>query len=103
MDRDKQIEEMAQDICRERTCPTKHNGGECNKKTCKAQVYAERAFDAGYRKQVEGEWIGNRFTDPVNCQKKCTMCGEWAYDYDGNYCPNCGVKMKGADDEQRED
>ena len=54
MDEEKQIEEMAQDICLVRTCPTKRNGGSCYKK-CKAHIYAERAIEAGYRKQSEAK------------------------------------------------
>lgn len=49
---EKQIEKMAQDICRERTCPINRNGGECYKK-CKAHIYAKRAIDAGYSKRVD--------------------------------------------------
>ncbi len=104
MTKDKQIEEMAQDICRERTCPTKCNGGNCYKK-CKAHIYAERAFEAGYRKQSEGEWLNG-----VNGSKVCSLCGKEPlytksgtvfattfYRVKSNFCPECGAKMKGAE------
>lgn len=51
MIKEKQIEEMAADICR-----VKHNCNDvCNPiNTCNALKYARRAYMAGYRKQ---EWI----------------------------------------------
>lgn len=51
MSREKQIREMAADICR-----VKHNCNDaCNPiNTCNAFKYARRAYEAGYRKQ---EWI----------------------------------------------
>lgn len=51
MIKEKQIEEMAADICR-----VKHNCNDvCNPiNTCNALKYARRAYEAGYRKQ---EWI----------------------------------------------
>ena len=56
---------------------------------------AETFYNAGYRKQSEGEWIGNGYL------KHCSKCGNvvnfnnvsrWLY----NFCPNCGAKMKGG-------
>lgn len=50
MSREKQIREMAADICR-----VKHNCNDaCNPiNTCNALKYARRAYEAGYRKQIE--------------------------------------------------
>ena len=53
----KQIEEMAKELCHAPTCEVKKNGGTCYK-YCKSYIYAFRAINAGYRKQSEGEWIG---------------------------------------------
>lgn len=41
----------------------------------------------------QGEWI-----DAKNAGWKCTVCNKWSNgQYD--YCPNCGARMKGADDD----
>ena len=46
-----------------------------------------------------GEWIIN-WDDRY---RKCTNCNKiWWFDYgsyDSDYCPNCGARMKGVDDE----
>lgn len=62
---------------------------------------ANALYNAGYRKQSEGEWIAS----DIPCEKYvCSVCGGvcWYYDYQGDvaksrYCPNCGAKMKGGD------
>ena len=66
---------------------------------------AEHLYNAGYRKQSEGEWIKH----PVSYE--CTACKEeffvegYAEDYDPitdwdlHFCPNCGAKMKGGAEE----
>jgi hypothetical protein len=44
----------------------------------------------------QGEW-----EDYDRYMKCCSKCG-WIHDilhYGVNYCPNCGARMKGADDE----
>lgn len=59
----------------------------------------------------QGEWIdehGNKVEiDENGCPRgwcHCSNCGEWLvasdeYEVKGNFCPNCGARMKGADDE----
>ena len=42
--------------------------------------------------RLQGEWI----KDDDWC--KCSVCGE-TFDELTNYCPNCGARMKGADDD----
>ena len=46
---------------------------------------------------VHGEWKhdGSVWTYRFNC----TNCGYHLLGKQTNYCPNCGAKMKGADDE----
>ena len=57
-------------------------------------------------KRPQGEWIwGNE----KKSWHKCSVCGEPAYSYYDeladdveelfDFCPNCGARMKGADDE----
>lgn len=49
------------------------------------------------------EWIGK--TEGFHSHWCCSNCGAWALlEYNeqmclSNYCPNCGCRMKGADDE----
>ena len=55
MSRDKQIEEMARDICHltvscEECVMLARKTGRSKKQYCKAMQYAERAYNAGYRK-----------------------------------------------------
>lgn len=55
---------------------------------------AEALYNAGYRKQNEGEWLTDRFGLERSI---CSVCGA-VYEGDGgNFCPNCGAKMKGAE------
>lgn len=42
-----------------------------------------------------GEYHNTRFTDGVFYQEQCSICGEWTYEYDKNFCPHCGAKMDG--------
>ena len=49
---------------------------------------------------VHGEWIVS-YTGGIK-QTECSACGKSFITYDvygWNYCPWCGAKMKGADDE----
>ena len=45
----------------------------------------------------EGEWIDEQRGRWIYA--KCNLCGK-VQDVRSNYCPNCGAKMKGANDEQ---
>lgn len=49
----------------------------------------------------QGKWIE---VDDVSISCKCSVCGWEAHLYEDDvygmpYCPNCGARMKGADDE----
>jgi len=49
---------------------------------------------------VHGEWI-NHFDDlfPEESTIECSMCHEHQpIGIDDNFCPNCGARMKGADE-----
>ena len=90
---EKQIEEMAITILD--FVHTKHN-------QFSMQDLAEALYNAGYRKQSEGEWIKHCNT------YECSVCKEelfieYAEDYDAiedwnlHFCPFCGAKMKGGE------
>ena len=97
MSREKQIDEMAKDIC---VAEQKTNYS-CTEK-CKKQgicayckVIAETLYNAGYRKQSEGEWTrSDEFDEQYGFLYKCSCCGVLAWI--GKYCSNCGAKMKGG-------
>lgn len=94
MIREKQIEELAEDIYEfgelrygEIWC-----GDDCEK-------VAKLLYAKGYRRQSEGEWISNCQTDEFIC----SLCGAIApvdclkeEFYKSKFCPNCGAKMKGG-------
>lgn len=78
-------------------------------------IYAEAYEDAANMLQdmpaadvtevVHGQWVHSRYD---NCSEqfdivKCSRCGHEAYAAayfvrGGNYCPNCGAKMDGGND-----
>ena len=97
MSKDKQIEEMANAMCNigEGSCQ------ECASKwdfvsvpKCDLVARATKLYNAGYRKQSEGEW--KRGDMPTYGGYKCSVCGGNTIHYKATYCPNCGAKMKGG-------
>lgn len=100
MSREKQIEEMAKIIASScyKSC------SECNSEAidgtaCIEVRSAEALYDAGYRKQSEGEWIEeyNPAKDIYEHRNfaVCSLCS-WKQLRETNFCPGCGAKMKGA-------
>ncbi len=91
----KQIEEL-------KDCIDSLYGCDCAYYGVEGLAIAEALYNAGYRKQSEGEWIKS----PSSYE--CTACKEeffvegYAEDYDPitdwdlHFCPNCGAKMKGG-------
>jgi hypothetical protein len=77
--------------------------GECvgcefeNDEWCFTHYVSARLYNAGYRKQLEGEWVFNRGRTYGEPAYYCSACSEGAseYGYD-KFCPNCGAKMKGG-------
>ena len=104
----KQIEEMAKDLFGS-TCWTELEDGAV---AFDADRTAINLYNAGYRKQSDGEW--KQTEEPlgwgsVSCAV-CSVCGEsWALDDDAidfdlvkdywKYCPNCGARMSGGKNE----
>jgi hypothetical protein len=106
MNEEKQIEEMAKDICHAPNCDLRKKGKPCYK-YCKAYIYAFRAQNRGYRKASDvvevrhGHWIKEfawsyGYTD--HHKLTCSECGltftEDARSVDEyKYCYGCGAKM----------
>lgn len=108
MNKEDLIKEMADDIhyaeLQRRRCP--YDGKRCFTGDCQyGNAYyicsyarmAEELIDKSYRKQREGEWI--RY--PHNSGIYCSLCKHKRRYRDINdpFCPNCGAKMKGANNE----
>ena len=51
-------------------------------------------YDAGYRKQSEGEWISQ--TEHASFCSKCGAIRNIETQEFWNFCPHCGAKMKGG-------
>ena len=68
------------------------------------EKYSERlwqkAYERGKADRPQGEWIDRGMRVPCSWVKKCSLCGHetdtWRW---CKFCPNCGARMKGADDE----
>lgn len=103
-----QIEEMARDICHlgvpcDECTMLARQMGQSKEQYCKAMQYAKRAYEKGYRKQSDGEWVANRHISVSKRNRtihyetyKCSVCGTWNGRHKTTYCPNCGAKMKGG-------
>ena len=80
------------------------------KDECDVNTSIRQAFEKGFRIGVkkgastdrpQGEWIE---VDDYFIRCKCSICGWESHKYEDDvygmpYCPNCGAKMKGADNE----
>jgi hypothetical protein len=96
-----QIEEMAKIIAEYEDC------GDCKKcnfhNCCSAEYHAIALYAAGYRKQVVGEWeaVINSYGLFI---ESCYICSSCKCEFDSaelpaaNYCPTCGAKMEGGND-----
>lgn len=101
MEKQQKIVEMAKDICR-----VKHICNDVCKpiSACDALRYAERAVEAGYSKQSEGEWIEKKHISTSKTRGrtihyatyKCSVCGKWNGRKKQAFCPDCGARMKGG-------
>lgn len=99
MSKEKQIEEMARFMCNcydEGYC--RMDGKLCDLE-CGSYKESEIFYEAGYRKQSEGEWIEqvkvSKEGKPLLRHYKCNLCGVYLATQ-ANFCPNCGANMKGA-------
>ena len=79
---------------------------ECDVNTSIKQAF-EKGFCIGMKKgantnRPQGEWIE---VDDYFIRCKCSICGWESHKYEDDvygmpYCPNCGARMKGTDDEK---
>ena len=94
MSKEKQIEGMAKTFCHNEIgcCDCIYYDGLCD--------YLEEAsklYNAGYRKQSEGEWIrkdGFFVCSECDKTKPFAVLNSNIHYYACNYCPNCGTKME---------
>ena len=110
MSKEKQIDEMAKLICNFPQCINYNTIGECKPTECQIADNAEKLYNAGYRKQNEGEWkdqYNGKYANPIYV---CSICGRGTLltphinelnnmemvQALSSYCPNCGAKMKGG-------
>ena len=68
--------------------------------SCFGYGEAELIYNAGYRKQSEGEWIATGIFELDNIYSgwKCSVCGYIFCWNKTNYCPNCGARMRKEDE-----
>ena len=103
MEKEKQIEEMERIIDEKGEFIISDSYDAFIKVKMACKTAAERLYNAGYRKQSEGEWIEASNKPYAACGKKCSLCGarisyrEYGH---GNhkYCHKCGAKMKGGEE-----
>ena len=57
----------------------------------------EDAVNVPSADRLQGKWID--ISEWYAPRQKCSICETVVDGYGSNYCPNCGAKMKGADDE----
>lgn len=98
MDEQKQIEELSEFFYH--VDGATYRGGPI--RVVNYDALALALYDAGYRKQVEGEWIWKKKIE-AQAQNRlyCSVCDDEClsknnYYVKSNYCPNCGAKMKGV-------
>jgi hypothetical protein len=107
MTKEKQIEEMAKVIGDADQRCFDMDSDDCPFHTmelglCKEKFLATALYNAGYRKQSEGEWIDKPTGAYGRMQSWCSACGNHSGigGIESNrhkpYCPNCGAKMKGG-------
>ena len=110
MSKEKQIEEMAVEFakinCNPKGCYSCNLCDEYGSLELSCEDYlvyrkmAETFYNAGYRKQSEGEWIRK---DGFEVCSKCDATKPIAFStvlkityHKCNFCPKCGAKMKGS-------
>ena len=95
MSKEKQIEEMAR-IIPVRIFVNNLSGNSAILGELHRSIVAERLYNAGYRKQSEGEWIWTENGEEDYEQYwVCSCCHEKSY-WESKFCSECGAKMTSA-------
>ena len=89
MSKEKQIEEIKQVLMRT------YKRARTPQEDYMQDRYAEALYNAGYRKQKEGDWNINGTDGNIIGNWRCSACNGVSLK-NSNYCPNCGAKMKGG-------
>lgn len=76
--REKQIEEMAWELCDIPRHPNIKSCEQCGNKHCHAMYYAERAYNAGYRKVVTSDWLTKGISEEQLEREKQEALDEFA-------------------------
>ena len=84
--RKKQIDEMAEYIFGNAITHDTQFKEDC-------RSIARDLYNAGYRKQSEGEWKKVSDKSP---RYKCTICNHLYNNREYKHCPFCGARMKGG-------
>ena len=113
MNKDKQIEEMLKCVCQncryfmrcnDDTMCDGETLSEVLKSQCSIWRIGEAIYNAGYRKQSNGEWVPSdvlRGEDEEWRLYACSVCQHQTESYYrdvrdlSRFCPNCGTKLKG--------
>ena len=90
MSEEKQIEEMAEVIIKTK------NDVKVWERLKTDEDIAKSLYNAGYRRQREGEWIFHNDGSGTCNQCNTTQKHIWDMDNYQFYCGHCGAKMKGG-------
>lgn len=105
---EKQIEEI-------KDCIDNVYGCDCAYYGVDGLAIAETLYNAGYRKQIEGEWRLEKCQSGLFSIDQffiCSACKQefivegWDYEdlvANAKFCPNCGARMQGEKNEKRID
>lgn len=97
MSKEKQIVEIKE-------CIDAVYGADCAYFDVDGFAIADKIYNAGYRKQKEGEWIAHRHPLLGDYDIRCSCCNHNerrgpAWDISRGvsaFCPGCGARMKGG-------